>query len=210
MPDAPNSTMPMVPGFMPTGMPMLAPRMPDTRALEMLITQLGTQTQLNLDGTARFNEPLAARIVAYRELALPGLQRFLNFTDRVPSLLEGLHVAKKLAETGVNGVEKLYPAVSRWNGHPDPLIQIHLAHFYRQINEPKTFGPMLATLLNRALNQYPLQGAPAYNVNEEVGETLLQQIARRTAQEIFQRGYPTPKTLDGPSALPWPPTGPGR
>jgi hypothetical protein len=202
--------MPVTSGLMPTGLPVPAPGMPDIRTLEMLITQLGAQTQLNLDGTARFNESLAARIVAYRDLALPGLQRFLTFTDRVPSLLEGLHVAKKLAEAGVNGVEKLYPAVSRWNGHPDPLIQIHLAHFYRQINEPKTFGPMLSTLLNRALNQYPLQGAPAYNVNEEVGETLLQQIARRTAQEIFQRGYPIPKPVYGSSAMPLPPAGPGR
>lgn len=205
---APGATFPMLPSFPPGSLPGMGsqPQLPDAGMINGLITQLGIQTQLNLDGTARFNEPLVAQIVSYREMVLPGLQLFLMSTDRVPALLEGLYAAGKLAESGVKGVEQLYSAAERWNGHPDPLIQMHLARFYRKINEPRTFGPMLATLLNRAIVEYPMQSSPTYNVSEEVGQTVLDEIVRRTTEETVRQLRPLLQNPGGSNPFQMPST----
>ncbi len=165
----------------------MSPRLPDAQAL---VSQLGLQTRLLLDGTAQFNEPLIQSIVALREQALPALQLFLLSASNVPAVLEAIQVAGRMQAAGVNGIERLYPALARWNGNPDPLIQTALARFYGKLNEPRAFGPLLSTLVNRAVNQYAMLGLPAYNVSEEAGAALLEQIARRSAQETLRQLLP--------------------
>lgn len=156
----------------------------------MLIMQLGTQTRLPINGIVQFNEPLVQEICRYREQAIPALYQFLSTVQTIPALLEGVHTATRLAKIQVQNTSSLYAAVSRWNTNPDPLVQIYLAGLYREIQEPATFGPMLATLVHRAVTQYPLQSTPNYNITEEVGGTLLQQIASRTADETVKRLIP--------------------
>jgi hypothetical protein len=155
-----------------------------------LVSQLGIQTKLLLNGDVQFNEPLVQSIVSYREQAIPTLKLLFISTNTTTTLLEGLQVASRMADAGVRNLEQLYPSLTRWNSHPDPTIQMHLARFYRKINEPKTFGPMLATAVNYAMLQYPSISLPVYNVTEEVGETLLNQIANRTAQETVRQLAP--------------------
>jgi hypothetical protein len=156
----------------------------------VLVAQLGLQTQMLLNGQMAYNEPLVQSLVNYREQAIPALKSWFQSTNTTTNVLEGLEVAARMADAQVQGLEQLYPAVSRWNSHPDPTIQMQLARFYRKINEPKTFGPMLATAVNYATLQYPSISMPVYNVTEEVGETLLNQIANRTAQETVRQLVP--------------------
>lgn len=158
--------------------------------LPALINQLGTQTHIGLNGIVQFNLPLVQQIAAHKEQALPELYRFLSTTPSIPALIEGIYTAEQMTEAGVQNVASLYPAVSRWNTNPDPLVQIYLAGLYRELNIPTTFGPMLSTLVNRSVDQYPLQSSSAYNITEEVGGTLLQQIADTTADETVKRLLP--------------------
>jgi hypothetical protein len=198
---------PFPPTMMPQPMPGQAGRVP----MQMmppdpssLIAQLGIQTQMTLNGQPTFNEALVQNIVNYREHAIPALKTLFLSTNSTPTLLEGLYTASKMADARVTGMEQLYPALTRWNSHPDPTIQMHLARFYRKINEPKTFGPMLATAVNYAVNQYPMISSPAYNVTEEVGETVLNQIATRTAQETVRQLMPYLQPFRLPFNLPAP------
>ncbi len=172
--------------------PPAAPVSPRSAAppLPWLVAQLGVQTRISMDGQAMFNEPLVQQIVAARQQALPHLQAFLGSVSSIPGILEGLYLAGKLADAGVSGVENLYATVSRWNSHPDPLVQIHLAQFYGKINQPRSFGPVFSTLVYHAVNQYPFQASPTYNVSEAVGETVLRKIAERTADETVKRLLP--------------------
>ena len=152
-----------------------------------LINQLGMRTQINVNGVVQFNRPLIQQILPYREQALPYLYQYLSTVQNMQGFIEGVYAAEELAETGTQNVASLYPAVSRWNTNPDPLVQIYLAGFYRELNIPTTFGPMLATLINQSVNRYPMQSSPMYNITEEVGGTVLQQIADRTADEVIKQ-----------------------
>lgn len=155
-----------------------------------LMPWLGSRTVIGMNGLVQFNEPLVNRIVRYGADAVPAMYRFLSTVQYVPALLEGLYTAQRLAQAGIKEAAGLYPAVSRWNTNPDPLIQIYLSGFYRHINIPTTFGPMLSTLINQSVNRYPLQSSPTYNITEEVGGTVLQQIAEHTANETVRRLLP--------------------
>ena len=155
-----------------------------------LAARLGLQTQMLMDGKVLYNEPLVQSLVNCREMAIPALKTLFQSTSNTPVLLEGLYAASKMADARVNNLEQLYPALTRWNSHPDPTIQMHLARFYRKINEPKTFGPMLSTAVNYAVNMYPMSSSSSYNVTEEVGATLLDQIAQCTAQETVRQLLP--------------------
>lgn len=177
---------------------------PDPMAL---VARLGLQTQILMDGKVLYNEPLVQSLVNCREMAIPALKILFQSTSNTPNLLEGLYTVTKMAEARVNNLEQLYPALTRWNSHPDPTIQMHLARFYRKINEPKTFGPMLSTAVNYAVNMYPMASSSSYNVTEEVGATLLDQIAERTAQATVQKLLPY---LQPRPFQPMPPALPGR
>lgn len=178
------ASQPPVPPAVRAAVPSPAPSLP------WLVAQLGVQTRVGMDGQAVFNEPLVQQIVSAREQALPHLQAFFGSVSSIPGILEGLYLAGKLAEARVPGVENLYGSVSRWNSHPDPLVQIHLARFYGKINQPRSFGPVFSTMVYHAVNQYPFQASPTYNVSEAVGETVLKQIAERTADETVKRLLP--------------------
>ncbi len=169
------------------------PTMPPVQpawALNGLMAQLGLQTKLEANGNVQFNEPLAQQITAYGSAALPSLQTFLMSAGSIPALVEGLHTAGRLAEAGVPNINNLVPVLVRWNSHPDPIVQMHLLRFYRKIDAPGTVGTVLSTLVHHAVNQYPLQSSPTFNVIADAGETLLTQIARRTADETIQRLRP--------------------
>jgi hypothetical protein len=154
-----------------------------------VVARLGTQSRLLMDGSVLYNEPLVRQIVQMGPTAIPALQNFFMSVNNIPALLEGLYTAERMASLGMD-VRSLTPAIARWNTHPDPLVQMNLARFYRKINDPGTFGPMMATLVNQAVNRYASLASPNYNVSKEVGETVLDQIANRTADVLMQRLNP--------------------
>lgn len=180
----------------PSGQALSRPPVP----VAVLIDQVGRWTFIRPDGMVIFNEPLVNQITTYGDQAVPALGRFLSMVvptpERyLPQVIEGLYLADRLAQTGVRSVTRLAPVVSSLNTHPNPLIQIYLAGFYRKINRPETFGPMLSTLIRESLNPTP-GPANLLNPTEEVGGTLLQQIADRTSQETIKRLLPFLKLND--------------
>ncbi|WP_373532609.1 hypothetical protein [Vampirovibrio sp.] len=180
-----------------------APTMPSPWPADpaSLVAQLGMTTQVGVDGLTQFNEALVNRIVALRENALPSLHLLLKSTNTTTTILEALHTASRLAEQGVSGVETLYPAAAHLNSHIDPAVQMQLARFYGKINEPKAIGPMLNTVIHYATNQYPMGSYAAYRFTEEAGEALINQVARRTAQETLRQLLPflPPAIHDNPA-----------
>lgn len=165
-------------------------RTPSPWTLQALVSQLGLQTRLNLDGSVHYNEPLVQQIVSHGGAAIPALESAFWGLSSIPALVEGLYAATKLAEARTPHIGRLSQSLIRWNSHPDPVVQIHLARFYRQINEPNTFGPMLSTLVNQAVQQYATQATPVFNISAETGHTVLEQIAQRTADATVQRLVP--------------------
>lgn len=157
---------------------------PTPQNLMLLTSQLGTQTHPNLDGSVTFNEPLLQQLTSAGEAALPGLNRFLMSNTSIPGFVEAMELATRLTMTGVPGTRGLYPAVSRWNTHPDPLVQISLARFYRATGETRAFGPLLSNLVNRAVSEFPMVGTQRYNATEEAGRALLSLISSEVARRL--------------------------
>lgn len=155
-----------------------------------LVAQLGLGAKLGVDGSVQYNLPLVQQVVSLREKALPALNLLLNSTSSTATIMEALHAATLMAENGVQGVEKLYPAAARFNHHIDPAVQVHLARFYGKINEPKAFGPLLTTAIHYAANQYPAGSYAASQFTEEAGKSFLNQLARLTAQETVRQLLP--------------------
>lgn len=197
-PSMPSGTIPAPNYGMPQGFP---PAPPDPA---ILVAQLGMNTRLSVDGSVQYNEPLVQTVVNMREGALPALNLLLSSTSRTATILEALHTATKMAENGVQGVERIYPVAARFNNHIDPAVQVHLARFYGKINEPKAFGPMLSTAIHYAANQYPMGSYAAYQFTEEAGAALLNQIARLTARETVRQLLPylKPATPSMPTYTP--------
>jgi hypothetical protein len=157
--------------------------------LERQIGKLGQSSQAH--PLFQFNYPLIEAIVNQREQAVPVLYQHILQTpvEDVPKIVEQIYTAQRLAEAGVRGVEKLYGAVSRWNGHPDPYVQIYLAGLYRKLGLPETFGPLVAGLVREAVYHYP--GRSLWlDPTEETGGAVLQLIAEKTAEETVKRLLP--------------------
>lgn len=173
--------------------------------VQALVSQLGARTIIGGDGIVRFNQPLIRAIVSYRELAVPALGRFLAQARTVPQIIEALYTAEELAENGIRGVDPLYSLASRWNRHPHPLVQIYLAGFYRNIPQPAAFGPMMTTLIRQAMTTNAATPGP-FRIDEEVGGTVLQKIAERTADETVRRLLPYLRST--PTVSPYPGSAP--
>jgi len=156
----------------------------------VLVARLGSRTQILPNGLIEFDEPLITQITHFHERAIPPLVAMFKKPPSDRALLEGIRVAEKLADAHTPGVESLYAPLSRWNTHPNPLIQIYLAGLYRRLNLPATVGPMMATLIHQSVMNYPAQGSPANNITEEVGGTILQQFADTTAQSVMKQLMP--------------------
>ena len=156
--------------------------------IQDLIAELGNENgkDISPDTLVPMNELLIDAIVAYRERAILPLMKFFNQPQRSFALAEGLYTAQKLAENNVKGVETLYGPISRYNASPDALVQIYLAGFYRSIDEPAAFGPLLGTLIRQSVYNYPSQGEPNSNIAEEVGGAILQILARESAKETMK------------------------
>jgi hypothetical protein len=168
--------------------------------IQSLIAQLGVKSskQPSADGLVQMDEPLIDNIAAYGEQAIPYLAAFFNRPQPPIALAEGIYAAQKLAQNKVKGVETLYGYLSRYNASPNPLIQTYLAGFYRRIDQPAAFGPMLGTMIQQSVYNYPLQGDPNRNISEEVGGSVLKIIAKESAKETVKMLLPYLAQLQAP------------
>lgn len=145
------------------------------------IWQLGTQTVINpYNGFVQMNLPLIETFVRQGQSIIPTLYQLLNQSMQPNQILEGLYLAQRLAEEKTPHVRSLYASAARFNDTTNPLIQVYLAGFYRKLNVPESFGPMLEMLIRNA--QQPKSAAIQAGLNpaEEIGGTILHQIQNRS------------------------------
>lgn len=149
------------------------------------VQQLGTQTRMAPNGMVQLNYPLVEQIVAFREAALPSLYQLMSQTQNILTMCEALYAAQRLAENRVNGVNQLYGVTQFWHNNAHPLVQIYLSGFYRKLNAPETFGPLMTMLVRNALQAGPpIPGA--FNPQEEIGGAVLDLIANKAAEKMRQ------------------------
>lgn len=110
-----------------------------------------------------------------REEALPLLYDTLNTSNNEGEICEALFISDRMVENGVSGVEKLYPAFSRFNDTKSPNIQTFLAGVYRKTKVPDAFGPLVKMLIQNSIN--PPNEKQLFDPNEEIGGAILEYIA---------------------------------
>lgn len=147
-----------------------------------LVSQLGEGFRFESGtGNVLMNMPRIEFLAKQGERVLPALGRFLQTATAVPPILEALYLAQRLVENKTPGVKTLYGPASRFNNTNDPYIQVYLAGFYRKLDEPATFGPLLAMFYRRMSQPaYPTPFDPL----EEIGGSILQQVSEHTAHEV--------------------------
>ncbi len=129
----------------------------------------------------KFDDEKIKKIVAEKEAALPYLEKVLNTSNKHDEILEALYILNYMLESNTKGIDKLYPAMSRFNYTKSPDIQVMLAGIYRKTLVPDGFGP-----LNRMLMQQINQpNSPYYDPTEEIGGAIYEYLRCKCAQNRY-------------------------
>ncbi len=89
-------------------------------------------------------------------------------------VIENLYILNIMLDEGEEKVADLYPILSKYNNTKDPNIQTFLAGIYRKTKIPDAFGPLVAMLIQNAIN--PPQNC-YFDPNEEIGGAILDYLA---------------------------------
>lgn len=109
--------------------------------------------------------------ISKKEETLPLLYDTLKTSNNEGEICEAIYIADRLTENGVKNVDKLYPALSRFNDTKSPNIQTFLAGIYRKTKVPDAFGPLVRMLIQNSIN--PPKEPQLFDPNEEIGGAIL-------------------------------------
>ncbi len=124
-----------------------------------------------------FNSDEVDYFVKCGENSLPYLTDILQNSDNEMQITEVLYIMNKLYDSGVKGIDKLYPVFSRFNNTQSANIQTFLAGIYRKIQVPDAFGPLVKMLIQ---NSIKLNTSPQpFDPNEEIGGAILSFLSDR-------------------------------
>lgn len=115
--------------------------------------------------------------VKQKENALPYLADILQHSNHEPQIVETLYIMDRMLDNGTNGIDKLYPVLSRFNNTNSPNIQTFLAGIYRKIQVPDAFGPLVKMLIQNSMQ--PQHFNTAFDPNEEIGGAILSYLSDR-------------------------------
>ena len=110
-----------------------------------------------------------------REKGLPQLENILRSSNDEKTVTETLYIVDRMIDNGVEGVDKIYPALSRFNDTKSPNIQTFLAGIYRKTQVPDAFGPLCKMLIQNSIN--PPKTPQFFDPNEEIGGAILSYLA---------------------------------
>ena len=110
------------------------------------------------------------------ETSLPYLQDILEHSNNEQQITEILYILDRMIDSGVKGVDKMYPALSRFNNTQSPNIQTFLAGIYRKTQIPDAFGPLVKMLIQNSINPRP---ADKFDPNEEIGGAILSYLSEK-------------------------------
>ena len=80
-------------------------------------------------------------------------------------------------ERDIDGIDKLYPILAKFNNAKSPNIQTYLAGIYRKIQVPDAFGPLVKMLIQNSLQ--PMDKNAPFDPNEEIGGAILSYLSDR-------------------------------
>lgn len=113
--------------------------------------------------------------VNQREKALPELENILKKSNDEKEVTETLYIVDQMIDSGVKGVDKMYPTLSKFNNTKSPNIQTFLAGIYRKTQVPDAFGPLVCMLIQNSVN--PPKTPQYFDPNEEIGGAILSYLA---------------------------------
>lgn len=113
--------------------------------------------------------------VNQREKALPQLEKILQKSNDEKEVTETLYIIDRMIDNGIKGVDKMYPALSRFNNSKSPNVQTFLAGIYRKTQVPDAFGPLVCMLIQNSIN--PPTAPQYFDPNEEIGGAILSYLA---------------------------------
>ena len=121
-----------------------------------------------------FDEKRVSAKVRERESGLGSIQKSLENPKNEEEVLEDLYILNRMLDEGVDGIDKLYPVLSKYNNTKSPNIQTYLAGIYRKTKVPDAFGPLISMLIQNSMN--PPENCP-FDPNEEIGGAILDYLA---------------------------------
>ena len=86
-----------------------------------------------------------------------------------------MYIVDQMIDSGVKGVDKMYPTFSRFNQTKSPNVQTYLAGIYRKTQVPDAFGPLVCMLIQNSIN--PPKTPQYFDPNEEIGGAILSYLA---------------------------------
>ena len=110
-----------------------------------------------------------------KEQALPYISDILTHSNNEAQITEALYILDRMLDNKVQGIDKLYPVLSRFNNTKSPNIQTFLAGIYRKTQVPDAFGPLVKMLIQNALTSTPQN--QYFDPNEEIGGAIVSYFA---------------------------------
>ena len=95
----------------------------------------------------------------------------------------GLFLLNRLIDEGTNGIETIYPILSKFNYSSSPNVQTMLAGIYRKTQIPDGFGPLMTMFWRNSQN--PITSP--FDPNEEIGGAILEYLRNQTAMKTYSK-----------------------
>lgn len=142
------------------------------------VSQLGQGVRLpdSQRNYCTFNETRTNQLVNAREEALPYIDTFLKTAYTEEQVLDGLQVLDKMLDKGVVGIDKMYPALARFNDVTSPNVQVMLAGIYRKTLVPDAFGPLNKMMIRQTL----MPNSPYFDPTEEIGGAIMEYLKNQS------------------------------
>ena len=136
------------------------------------VSQLGIGVEMpnSKRNYCKFDEERVNEILKNPEEALPIVEHFLNNAKSEKQVVEALYVVDRMAEEKIEGVDRLYPTLSKFNRTTSPNIQVLLSGIYRKTLVPDAYGPLHRMLYQQIF--YPT--SPYFDPTEEIGGAILE------------------------------------
>ena len=121
--------------------------------IEKLVSELGNNVTFpnSQRNYCTYDEKKTSELVNAREEALPYIDTFLKTATTEEQVLDALQVLDKMLDKGVQGIDKMYPTLSKFNDLQSPNVQVMLAGIYRKTLVPDGFGPLCKMLIRQSI-----------------------------------------------------------
>ena len=154
--------------------------------INLLASELGKKVQLpdSSRNYSLYNDPLVEKLVNYGEKAVPAILGVIENSKDKKAVMEGLYVLDRMLDSGVTGLDKTYPVLSKHNNTDSPEIQTLLAGIYRKTLIPDAFGPLLKMLANDINGKTQ---SPYFDPSEEIGGAVLEYLKSYQAAKAYPK-----------------------